>query len=110
MRSRDTLHLLPPLKRAGYERLYRLTGLMMIASPAAAVALSFVFDDPGSPMRTVIFWVEAFGVWSFAAYWAIKTREMRESSAERRALDAELKRDTAPVERVVPAEAAATTK
>ena len=31
-------------------------------------------------------------IWSSAAHWMVKTREMRESSAERRALDAELKR------------------
>lgn len=52
----------------------------MIASPAAAVVLSFALE-PTSRLRSVTFWVE-----------------MRESSAERRALDAELKCDVAPAD------------
>lgn len=92
VRSRDTLHLLPPARRPHYERLYTSTGVAMLASPAAAVVLSFALE-PTSPSSTVTFWVEAFGVWSFAAYWTVKTREMRESSAERRALHADLKRE-----------------
>jgi hypothetical protein len=38
-------------------------------------------------------------VWTFAAYWIIKTGEMRETKAERRALDAELKREVVPAVR-----------
>jgi hypothetical protein len=45
-------------------------------------------------------------VWAFAWYWFVKTKEMRESEAERRALDAELEREVVPV--TPPAEAAAT--
>jgi hypothetical protein len=47
------------------------TGLAMIASPAAAVVLSFALA-PASRVSTVTFWVETLGVWSFAAYWIIK--------------------------------------
>ncbi len=94
-RSGDTLELVAPDNRRKYERLYMSTGLAMIASPAAAVVLSFAFR-PTTTANTVTFWIETLGVWSFAAYWMIKTREMRESSAERRALDAELKRDVVP--------------
>ena len=99
-RSRDTLPLLTLGKRRRYERLYKSTGWAMIVSPAAAVVLSLAFT-PGTGVNTVRFWVEALAVWSFAAYWIIKTGEMRESTAERRALDAELKRDVvAPVSEV----------
>jgi hypothetical protein len=73
----------------------------MILSPAAAVVLSF---PSTSQVSTATFWVETLAVWSFAAYWIIKTREMRESSAERRALDAELKRDIAPPETEIPSD------
>ena len=90
-RSRDTLYLLPAAKRSRYRRLYTATGVAMVASPAMAVVLSFALS-PTSTVNTVTFWVETFAVWSFAAYWIIKTREMRESSAERRALDADLQR------------------
>lgn len=93
-RSHDTFHLLPPAKRGRYARGYLWTGLIMIASPLAAVALSFTLEL-NSGARTVIFWSETFAVWAFAAYWIIKTGEMRETKAERRALDAELKREVA---------------
>ncbi|NNG25541.1 hypothetical protein [Telluria aromaticivorans] len=94
-RSHDTLPLLPSAKRARYARGYRCTGLAMIASPLAAVALSLVLE-PGSQFKTLIFWLETFAVWSFAAYWTIKTFEMRETRAEKRGLDAELKREVSP--------------
>ena len=100
-RSRDTLQLLPQAQRVRYVRQYTATGVAMILSPAAAVLLSF---GSGSQVRTTTFWVETLAVWSFAAYWIIKTREMRESSAERRALDAELKRDIAPAETEIPSD------
>ena len=68
----------------------------MIASPLAAVVLSLLVH--GESMKRVIFFVETFGVWSFAAYWWIKTLEMRETDAEQRGLDGELEREAvAPV-------------
>jgi hypothetical protein len=95
-RSHDTLELLPPTKRARYAQAYFWTGLAMIASPAGAIVLSYVLDDPASPYRTLTFWVETLGLWAFAAYWFIKTREMRETEGERRTLDGELKREVVP--------------
>jgi hypothetical protein len=96
-RSSDTLRLLPPAKRDRYARSYFVTGLAMIASPLAAAALSFLVDGDSSTTR-VIFFVETFGVWAFAAYWWIKTLEMRETEAEQRGLDGVLERDAeAPV-------------
>jgi hypothetical protein len=108
--SRDTLDLLPdPTRRPRYERSYRLTGIAMLASPVVAVALSFWLERL-SPYKTMIFFVETFGVWAFSAYWTVKTFEMRESSAEKRSLDGELTREVVPqagaarpVERIVPA-------
>ena len=91
-RSRDTLRLLPESKRARYARLYFLTGLAMIASPAGAVVLSYALDA-GSPTSRWIFFVETLGIWAFAAYWWFKTLEMRETKVDRRALDAELERE-----------------
>jgi hypothetical protein len=94
-RARDTLRLLPPEKRARYARRYVWTGLAMVASPVAAVVLSYALD-PRSPTRAVIFLVETLGVWAFATYWIVKTGEMRETGAERRALDAQLRRAVVP--------------
>lgn len=95
-RSRDTLLLLPQAKRRRYAWGYLGTGLAMIASPLAAVALSFALKS-ASGYNTTIFWLETFAVWSFAAYWIIKTGEMRETKAEKRALNAKLKREVVPV-------------
>lgn len=94
-RSRDTLRLLPPVKRDRYARIYFLTGAAMVASPAIAVWLSFAVD-PSSPTSTWIFFVETIGVWAFATYWYFKTREMHETEADRRALDAQLQRKRVP--------------
>ncbi|HEV2147506.1 MAG TPA: hypothetical protein VGR37_08905 [Longimicrobiaceae bacterium] len=94
-RSRDTLRLLPPDRRPHYAQRYVWTGMAMFLMPLTAVVLSYVME-PLSPFRTVIFWVETAGVWAFAWYWRIKTREMRESRAEKRGLDAELQRDLVP--------------
>ena len=91
-RSHDTLCLLPRESRDRYKRLYSWTGGAMIASPLAAVVLTFALGT-----STLVFWVEALGVWAFSAYWIIKTFEMRSSRAEERALDAELHREVVPV-------------
>lgn len=91
-RSRDTLPLLSVAKQRRYSRLYRATGIAMIVSPLGAVALAFLLE-PASRFRTLIFWVETLAVWAFAAYWILKTMEMRETKAEQRGLDAELRRE-----------------
>src|SRR5688572_273178 len=80
-RSQDTLHLLPTADRNWYKRLYKLTGLAMIASPVVAVVLS-LFVKSTTGVSALTFFVETLGVWSFATYWSIKTVEMRQSSAE----------------------------
>jgi hypothetical protein len=94
-RSRDTLRLLPPEKQKQFAPRYFWTGVAMLVSPAGAIALSLALDGE-SRFRTLVFWVETLGVWAFAAYWVVKTLEMRETAAERRALDAELRRETVP--------------
>ena len=93
-RARDTLRLLSPEKRPLYARWYLWTGVAMVLSPLAAVALSYILDQESQ--STLVFWVETFGVWAFAAFWFIKSREMRASKAEELALDAKLKREVVP--------------
>ena len=100
-RSRDTLHLLSPAKRPRYASAYLGAGLAMIVSPLAAVVLSFALE-PTSGLRTLIFWVETFAVWTFAAYWIIKTKEMRDTKAEGRALDGKLRRVVVPAASLEP--------
>lgn len=103
-RAGDTLGLLPEDRRGVYAWRYRWTGVAMVLSPLAAVVLSMLSDrlawlsDPESPLSSLVFWVEALGVWAFAAYWTVKTREMQESHAEQHALEAALMRDESPAD------------
>ena len=94
-RAKDTLDLLSELKRPRYARLYKIEGAAMIASPVFAMATSLYFGL-NSGQSTLVLWLETFGVAAFVAYWATKTFEMRESDAEKRALNAKLKREAAP--------------
>ena len=96
-RSKDTLDddLVPEPKRSLYARVYNAIGGLMIASPLAAMAVSW-WLGLRSGDSTVVLWIETFGVCIFASYWAVKTLELRESDAERLALDANLKRVVEP--------------
>jgi hypothetical protein len=91
-RAHDTVDLLPAARRAGYGRLYVATGALMIALPLAAVALHAL-----GMVSAVTYWVEFAGVWAFAAYWLVKSFEMRETHAEKEALDGDLARDVVVV-------------
>jgi hypothetical protein len=48
--------------------------------------------------------IETFGVWAFAAYWWVKSRELKETSAEQRAIEGRLARAKKP-RRVLPDDA-----
>ena len=85
--SGDTLRLLEKGKRPRYRRLYMITSVAMIVSPFTALGLAALNEAD-----VKILLVETLGVWAFSAYWVVKTFEMRESSAEKLALDAELRR------------------
>jgi hypothetical protein len=95
-RASDTLSLVRDTERAeSLRRVYRTLGTLMVASPAIAVVLSSVFD-PASPWRSIIFFVEAAGVWVFAAYWLAKSLELRETDAERLAVEGKLRPASSP--------------
>jgi hypothetical protein len=85
--SRDTLSLLQDdKKRAHFRNLYRTLAVFMLLSPAIALALNLFFQRYGS----LVFFVEAVGIFAFAAYWLTKGRELAASQAEVRALRGEL--------------------
>ena len=70
----DTITLLPDQKtRDAFKRRYRIIGTMLVASPAAALLVSYVLRQ----FDNYKFFVEAFGVWMFAAYWLVKSRSSR---------------------------------
>jgi len=89
-RAGDTLGLVAQEEvRRRFRIAYRVTGALMIASPLVAVALSLLLE-PGSPFGAVVFFAEAMGVYVFAAYWIVKSREIRLTDPERRAMTGEL--------------------
>lgn len=84
--AKATLDYLPADLRAKYRLAYTWLGAAMVASPVAALLLTAF---TGSTARYTFF-AEACGVWAFAAYWWVKSREMAISGAEKRALRGEL--------------------
>lgn len=84
-RSRDTLCILEDAQRRRmFERIYLVFGILMLATPAT-VALLQVVSKAGQPdYKTLI--VETGGVFVFAAFWLVKSWEIR-SSLRRKALE-----------------------
>jgi hypothetical protein len=70
--SRDTLVLIKdPKVRATYQKTYIALAIAMIVSPIAAYAFNFITSQ-----RSPVFWAELFGIYAFAGYWSVKTKEM----------------------------------
>jgi hypothetical protein len=70
--SRNTLVLIRDAKvRAKYRRTYIALAIAMIASPITAYIFNFVTSQ-----RSPVYWAELFGIYAFAAYWCVKTKEM----------------------------------
>lgn len=90
-RAADTLSLIRDTRKAGRLRaLYRGLGILMVASPLVAVVLAQSLQ-PGSPKRSLVFFVETVAVLTFAAYWLVKSRELSATDAEKLALERKLK-------------------
>jgi len=73
------------LKR--YRWTYRALGIAMVASPVIAFILTLVPWFRSS----LVFFIEAAGVYVFALYWLIKSREIRETQADHKAARGELR-------------------
>jgi hypothetical protein len=70
--SQDTLMLIrDPKVRARYRSAYIALSIAMVASPIAAYAFNFVTSQ-----RSTVYWAELFGIYAFAGYWCVKTKEM----------------------------------
>lgn len=81
-----TLPLVREERRAYYRRLYKILGWAMVISPAVALVMALIFDARSS----YIFFAEACGVYAFAAYWVVKTVEIRETNADQKAASGEI--------------------
>jgi len=53
---------------------YTAAGVAMIALPLSIVALQFT---PWGKFEHYMFWIESVAIWSFSAYWFLKTAEYR---------------------------------
>jgi hypothetical protein len=86
--ANETTSLLPtPEQQRAFKRRYRVIGAVLVLSPAAAIAASYALLV-GPSYR---FFIEVFAVWTFAAYWLTKSAEFRISSAEKKAVEGQLK-------------------
>jgi len=72
-------------RRARYRRFYKLVGWTMVASPVLAAVLNVFVGGVA-----YVFFLEAVGVYAFAAYWWVKTREIRETKADQKAATGEI--------------------
>jgi len=71
-------------KRKRYKFTYQVLGWLMALSPFCAWAFTM-----GS-RNHVTFWIEAFGVWTFAAYWFVKSRELSEIKFDEKVMRGEI--------------------
>jgi hypothetical protein len=81
-----TLSLVNEKRQKHYRRAYKLLGWVMVASPAVAAILTETLGLTTS----YIFFAEVVGVYAFAGYWAVKTHEIRQTDADRKAASGEL--------------------
>lgn len=95
-RASDTLSLIANPKRATWLRnIYWLLGALMIFSPLVAALFATILQ-PSDPTTSIVFYVEMVAVWTFAAYWVIKSLELNMTNAEERALERRLRVETTP--------------
>lgn len=81
-RPGDTLPLLADeARRRRFKRTYALLGTLMVALPLSILAVHVLADWVGAlpenaDERRFVFWIEVAGIYVFAAYWLVKSREI----------------------------------
>jgi len=75
--SQQTLKEADDETRKIFEPLYYLTGLGMLTFPVTAMVWTWIIGR----LEANIFWMELFGVWTFAVFWTLKNAELRSTSA-----------------------------
>jgi hypothetical protein len=81
--SSDTMKLIvSEQSKRKYKIAYYILGGLMIGSPLLAFIITLLTQQPGS----IIFYIEAVGVFAFALYWLVKSRELSATNIEKLAL------------------------
>jgi len=99
----ETLTLTPESKRARYRVAYGSIGVLLFVLPISAALLAWQAKH-----GTVLFWLEASGVWVFSLYWLVKSYELWRTQAEKRALYGTFARTERAVAEGAPPESVAT--
>jgi hypothetical protein len=90
-RSGDTLPLISNINiRNLYKRWYRIIGLAMWVFPVVVAILEYFKLQPFGT-RTVFF-IEAAGIWTFAAFWLLKSRGINSTKADLAVIQGDLVR------------------
>lgn len=69
-------------RRRRYKVAYHVIGWFMGLFPLIGIVSAIFFGA----VQRYVFWIEAAGIWAFAAYWFTKSRELKESEVEIRAV------------------------
>jgi hypothetical protein len=98
-RNGDTLeYILDTKRKALYKHTYRTLGALMIVLPLVAyVLISGLQYHLDVKKKNIVFGVELAGIWAFAAYWLVKSREIWRTQKD--ALEASETEAAAPVQR-----------
>lgn len=77
--SKTTLHLLPPTENKKlFIICYGACSAVMFGIVIFTIVYSLFISKEAKETHNphIIFWIEAFGIWAFSAYWYIKSREL----------------------------------
>jgi hypothetical protein len=89
--SQDTLQLIADASlRSRYRVLYHVVGWFMALFPVVGLIVAMSF----SAAQRETFWIEAAGIWAFAAYWFIKSNELKTSEADLKAVTGTLRQSS----------------
>ena len=81
--AKTSLQDLPPKRQHQFGIAYRWCAGIMIGSAVCAILVAMLPIDLVQSLcrASAVFWFEAVGVWSFSAFWYIKTRELDPSAS-----------------------------
>ena len=90
-RSNDTLRRVKDeARRKRYSRLYLIIGILMILLPILVLIKSYGYMN-FIGARSAIFWMEALAIWSFSAFWILKSFEIKQTTLKPELLFANFK-------------------